>query len=364
MSNVDNERNSHQNENRYTRTPARSGALKMQGFLASEGAVAPSVAATVRHEANRQHGVGSASMWAYRKFLQGVKRCLPDWAFLMLSHRRKIGRFPNLTSPKAFNELILTRSLNPAIHWSELADKLSVREYVRHKIGEQYLIPLVAVPEAFTREVFDMLPSSFVMKANHGCGFVKVVRDKGKTSFKELSALAAQWMAANFYHTNRERHYRNIKPRIYFEKLLVDSNDRIPADLKLHVFGRKSGGPVIYTIVISDRFGDIRGDVYDAQWNRLDLSVGEYTRSDAPARLPANWDDVVRVATLLAEDFGYLRVDLYSTGSDIYFGELTFTPGAGLFRFNPDRFDYDWGRLLRETMENVDENRTIGSRKI
>ncbi|AWV05356.1 hypothetical protein DM992_37985 [Burkholderia sp. JP2-270] len=300
-------------------------------------------------------------MRAYRKFLHGVKHCLPDWAFLMLSHRRKIGRFPNLTRPKAFNEMILMRSLNPAICWSELTDKLSVREYVRRKIGEQYLIPLIAVPEAFTREVFDMLPSSFVMKANHGCGFVKVVRDKRKTSFTELSALAARWMASNFYHINRERHYRDIKPRIYFEKLLVDSNDRIPADLKLHVFGRRPGGPVIYTIVISDRFGDIRGDVYDAQWNRLDLSVGEYTRSNAPARPPANWDDVVRVATLLAEDFGYLRVDLYSTGNEVYFGELTFTPGAGLFRFNPDRFDYDWGHLLRETMDGIEiKNYQIG----
>lgn len=359
MSNCNSDRIAHQHRNRYPAAQVESGAPPMQCVHLSGDAVASDAFAPAQAETDVQHGVGkqSALMSAYRKFLHGVKYFLPDWAFLMLSHRRKIGRFPNLRHPTAFNEMILTRSLNPAMCWSELTDKLHVREYVRRKIGEQHLIPMIALPDTFTREVFDMLPSSFVMKANHGCGYVKVVRDKGKTSFEDLSALATQWMAANFYHTNRERHYRRIKPRIYFEKLLVDENDSVPPDLKLHVFGRRPGGPVIYTIVISDRFGDIRGDVYDAQWNRLDLSVGEYMRSDAPARPPANWSDVVRVATLLAEDFGYLRVDLYSTGDNVYFGELTFTPGAGLFRFNPDHFDYEWGRLLRETLDKGEAKR-------
>jgi hypothetical protein len=30
----------------------------------------------------------------------------------------------------------------------------------------------------------------------------------------------------------------------------------------------------------------------------------------------------------------------------IYFGELTFTPGAGVLRYRPDKIDYEWGRLF------------------
>jgi hypothetical protein len=293
----------------------------------------------------------SATRWASKKLLHGVKYFLPDYAFLLLSHRRRIGRFPNLKRPTAFNEMILRHCLHPDPRWAQLTDKLSVREYVRRKIGDEYLIPLVAVPDTFTQEVFDSLPSSFVMKANHGCGFVKVVWDKSKTSFEELNRLASQWLATNFYYASRERHYRDIKPRIFFEKVLLEKGGKIPADLKLHVFGRRPGGPIIYTIVISDRFGDIRGDVYDVKWNRLDLAVGEYKRSEAAALPPANWAEVVRIATLLAEDLGYARVDLYSTGDEVYFGELTFTPGAGVFLFNPDQYDYAWGRLLKETQD-------------
>jgi hypothetical protein len=289
----------------------------------------------------------NATRWASKRLLHGVKYFLPDYVFLLLSHRKRVGRFPNLKRPVTFNEMILWHCLHPDPRWAQLTDKLSVREYVRRKIGDEYLIPLVAVPDTFTQEVFDSLPSSFVMKANHGCGFVKVVWDKSKTSFEELNRLASQWLGTNFYHASRERHYRDIKPRIFFEKVLLEKSGKIPADLKLHVFGRRPGGPIIYPTVISDRFGDIRGDVYDAQWNRLELALGDYKRSEVAALSPSNWAEIVRIATLLAKDLGYVRVDLYSIGDKIYFGELTFTPGAGVLPFNPNQYDYEWGRLMK-----------------
>jgi hypothetical protein len=297
--------------------------------------------------------------WTTRSLLHGLKYFLPDYIYLLLLHRRLIGRFPNLKRPKAFNEMILLRSLRPATQWIELTDKLGVRDYVKRKVGERYLIPLVAIPDTFTEDVFDSLPDSFVMKANHGCGFVKVVWDKSQTSFAELNQIASQWLATNFYCASRERHYRCIKPKIFFEKVLLDESGKIPADLKLHVFGRRLGAPIVYTILISDRFGDIRGDVYDAEWNRLDLSVGNYRRSDAAAPRPANWAEVVKIATLLVSDIGYVRVDLYSTGSEVYFGELTFTPGAGVFRFNPDRYDFEWGHLLKEALDLFESEKSV-----
>lgn len=285
---------------------------------------------------------------AANRLLHGVKHFLPDYVFLLLSHRRRVGRLPNLKHPTTFNEMILHRCLHPDPRWSELADKLRVREYVKSKIGEKHLIPLLAAPEVFTREVFDSLPASFVMKANHGCGFVKVVWDKSETSFEELSQLAGTWLAENFYRASRERHYRSIEPRIFFEKLLLDRSGKIPADFKMNMFGYGTCGPIIHTGVVSDRFGDTRGDVYDVQWNRLDLALGEYRRSEVAAPPPANWAEVIRIATRLAEDLGYVRVDLYAPDNEVFFGELTFTPGAGVFPFFPDRYDYEWGRLLKD----------------
>ncbi|WP_233217238.1 ATP-grasp fold amidoligase family protein [Trinickia dabaoshanensis] len=302
----------------------------------------------------RDDAARQAAAWI-NKGMRGVwrvlKRWVPDEMFLRLSHRRHVGRYPNLAEPKTFNEFILHRCLHPDPLWSVLADKLAVREFVKQRIGEEHLIPLIAVPEVFTEEVFDSLPNAFVMKTNHGCAFVKIVEDKRRTSFKELDRLARRWLAQDYYRSARERHYRAIKPRLYFEQLLVDRAGNIPADLKMNMFGRDHSGPLIYSGIVSDRFGTPHGDVFDVHWNHLDLAVGHYARSKTPPPKPPHWDEIVRLATRLVDGLGYVRLDLYVPDGEIYFGELTFTPGAGVFPFHPDRYDYEWGQLFKNMIE-------------
>jgi hypothetical protein len=282
-----------------------------------------------------------------RRIKEAAKSMLPDSLFLSLLHHKCIGRYPNLARPVTFNEKILQRSLRPDPRFIGLTDKLSVREYIAGKIGEEHLIPLVATPDTFTREVFDTLPDAFVMKANHGSSFVQVVRRKSETSFEKLRTLADKWLSTAFYSIARERHYQKIKPSIFFEKLLLDDSGRIPADFKLHCFGGRPGRPVIYILVISDRFGsDTRGDVYDIDWNHLDIAIGYYRRSAKPAPRPSNLQSVLDTAVKLSEDFDYVRVDLYAPDNRVFFGELTFTPGAGVLPFTPDKIDYEWGQLL------------------
>ncbi|WP_345815114.1 ATP-grasp fold amidoligase family protein [Paraburkholderia sp. PREW-6R] len=285
-----------------------------------------------------------------RRIKDAVKSALPDSVFVSLLHHKYIGRYPNLIRPTTFNEKILRRSLRPDPRYVRLTDKLTVRDYIADKIGEKHLIPLIAAPQEFTRSVFDALPDSFVMKANHGSSFVKVVRDKSRTTFNELKLLADQWLSTDFYTIVRERHYREIEPRIFFEKLLLDKSGQIPADFKIHCFGGRHGRPVMYLLVISDRFGShTHGDVYDVDWNRLDIAIGYYKRSEKPAPRPAHLKKVLDTAGVLCKDFDYVRVDLYAPDDEIYFGELTFTPGAGVLPFTPDSIDFEWGKLLSGT---------------
>ncbi|CAB3807806.1 hypothetical protein LMG27177_06416 [Paraburkholderia fynbosensis] len=282
-----------------------------------------------------------------QRMKDSAKQLIPDPIFLSLLHRKHIGRFPNLLHPKTFNEKILQRSLRPDPRYGALTDKLAVREYVRAKVGEKYLIPLISSPEVFTRAVFDALPNSFVMKANHGSSFVEIVWDKSQRTFEDLQLLANRWTSTDFYKIARERHYREIQPRIFFEDLLLDERGQIPADYKVHCFGGRPGRPMMFIVVISDRFGsDTRGDVYDVQWNHLDVGIGPYARSTTPQPPPENLESILETAVVLSEDFNYVRVDLYAPDNDVYFGELTFTPGAGVVPTRPDRVDFEWGRLL------------------
>jgi hypothetical protein len=319
-------------------------------------------ACAAREAAHGGHGMSAhshetASHRVARLGWRMAKHILPDYLMARIQFRREIGRWPNLRHPTGYSESILLRCLEPDMRWAALTDKLAVRDYVREKIGEAHLIPLIAVPKKLTRDVFDALPEAFVMKANHGCAFVKVVFDKSTTSFEELNALAEKWLSTDYYRLSRERHYHVIEPKLYFEQLLLDSSGKIPSDLKIHVFGGRPQGPCIQTMIITDRFGDARGDLYDEHWRRMDVTFGPYRPSDAPIARPENWREIERIAKRLAEDFAYVRVDLYSTGSQVFFGELTFTPGAGRMRFRPDSHEAYWGRMLRESIEGFERMR-------
>jgi hypothetical protein len=317
--------------------PSRDTAVSSEPFAARE----------LPEEAVLRGPVPSQSLM--RRMKEKAKLMLPDALFLSLLHRKCIGRYPQLIHPATFNEKILQRNLRPDPRYVRLTDKLTVREYVAEKLGEEHVVPLIAAPETFTREVFDRLPNSFVMKANHGSTFVEIVRNKSETTFERLQELADRWLSTSFYWVARERHYRRIKPRIFFEALLLDSSGKIPADFKIHCFGGNTGDPLMYILLITDRFGNhTHGDVFDAQWRRTEVMIGPYTRSPVPPPRPENLDEVLKAAAIMAKDFDYVRVDLYAYDNRVYFGELTFTPGAGVLPFTPDRIDYEWGKLLDE----------------
>ena len=64
-------------------------------------------------------------------------------------------------------------------------------------------------------------------------------------------------------------------------------------------------------------------------------------------------DQAFDLAEKLSKNFPFVRVDLYIIGEKIYFGELTFTPAAGLdsdFKFVPpggkEDADIMLGKLL------------------
>ena len=62
----------------------------------------------------------------------------------------------------------------------DLVDKYAVRAWVKEKIGEEYLIPLLGVWDRFDQIDFDKLPDKFMLKTNHGAGWNYPVPDKSK----------------------------------------------------------------------------------------------------------------------------------------------------------------------------------------
>ena len=93
------------------------------------------------------------------------------------------GYIPNLKNPKTYTEKLQWRKLKDKNKlFSLCADKYAVRDYVKNKVGEKYLIPIYLVTESLKKEEFEKLPKSFVLKTTNGSGnaAVKIIKDKNK----------------------------------------------------------------------------------------------------------------------------------------------------------------------------------------
>lgn len=85
--------------------------------------------------------------------------------------KEALGYELNLENPKTFNEKLQWLKLyyhNPLM--TKCADKYLAREYIKEKIGEEYLIPLIGVWDKVEDIDFNSLPKQFVLKVNWEAG--------------------------------------------------------------------------------------------------------------------------------------------------------------------------------------------------
>lgn len=220
-------------------------------------------------------------------------------------------------------------------------DKFLVRQVVVDMGLEELLIPSLGVFTSAAEIPFDDFPEKFVLKATHGSGWTIVC--KNKASFDQNAAIEEMsgWLKRNFYREGREWPYKELQPRIVAEVYLEGENGEPPPDLKIFCF---HGEPKIIQ-VDSDRFVEHRRNMLDTEWNRLPFEF-EYPASKHSLEKPGNLSKILETARRLAKPFPFVRVDLYSIGDRIYFGELTFYPEKGAGRFSPRRYDEMLGSYL------------------
>jgi hypothetical protein len=278
-----------------------------------------------------------------------LKGLLPVSARYQWRFYRIHKRLCNFRNPITFSEKIYHRMRYPLPDFTRLTDKLLVRDHVREAVGDAYNVPLLLATDRLTLAHFEQLPESFVMKGNNGCGQVRIVRNKHEENLIELTRLANGWLREDFARLNGERHYAGIRPCVLFEQALLAGSAPVP-DYKVHVFNGADGGSYEFVQVINDRFGSPTQNLFDSEWQGVAFSIGgRLPPSDAPEILapPPCLSEMLRIARVLAQPFGYCRVDLYVYQGRPYVGELTFTPGAGELRFTPREWDRRLGALFR-----------------
>jgi hypothetical protein len=207
-------------------------------------------------------------------------------------------------------------------------DKLAMKEHARRTAAG-----LVRVPETLWSgdDVAELtgvrLPERWVLKPNHSCR--RVLLGSGRPDPAGLAADTAGWVTERYWRKSGEWAYRRARPGLLVEEH-VGGADGVPADLKVLVL---DGVPRVVEVHTGRGAGHgVR--LYGPDWAPLPWTFGYPPGPDAPR--PAALDTLLDAAAALAAGFDMLRVDLYEAGGELWFGELTPYPGAGLTRIEPD----------------------------
>lgn len=265
--------------------------------------------------------------------------------YLKRKFKKKLGYEIDFNrEPETFNQKIQFRKLydnNPL--YSICSDKYRVREYIREKIGEEYLVPLYLVTDKLTEEQWNKLPNSFVAKANHDSGTVKIIKDKNKVDKKKIIKELNMSLKLDFGISTMEKYYSDIPRKIIIEKFL--ENEII--DYKFLCF---NGKVEMLFLCLNRNSTGLNVDFYTKEWKKLPFER-HYKNSDKIVNKPDNYEEMIEISEKLAKDFDFVRVDLYEVNNKIYFGELTFCPGSGMEEFKPEEWDYKIGNYWKQDLK-------------
>lgn len=221
------------------------------------------------------------------------------------------------------------------------SDKYAVRDLVSMKIGEEYLIPMLGIWDCFEDIDFEKMPQKFVLKTTHSSANIIIVKDKNKLDKKFSALMFKLWLSMDYAYTSFEMNYKDIPRKIIAEEYMQDSNGELP-DYKFMCF---DGKPYCCWID-KGRFTNHTRDFYNMDWELLPYTE-IFPNSEEPNPMPKNFGQMVKLVTLLAEDYSHARVDLYNIDGKIYFGEMTFCESSGFCEFSPDEFDYKLGDMWK-----------------
>lgn len=260
---------------------------------------------------------------------------MSDEDFLRRKFKACMGRELDLGNPKTFNEKLQCLKLcDRRPEYTMMVDKYLVRDFIRERLGEEYLIPLIGAWDSPDEIDFDALPNQFVLKCNHNSGLgMYICKDKSKLDVEAVKKELRRGLAQDYYLMGREWPYKNVPRKIICEEYIEDSCGEL-SDYKFFCFD----GKIDCVMIVAGRAKNQAKFYYmNKDWKVL--PYGRLTRSlpeDFTLPKPINLEEMFQVAEKLSCGFPHVRIDLYNVDGRIYFGEFTLYSQSGF----EDGFDY------------------------
>lgn len=274
---------------------------------------------------------------------------LPDKMYLRMRYKSVFGEKMNFFNPKTFNQKINWLKVydrNPV--FSLYADKYEVKKIIANIIGDEYVIPTLGIYDSFDDIDFRSLPQRFVIKCTHDAASTMVCKNKDFFNREYAKQFYREHLAVNYYYyRNKQWVYKNIKPRIIVETFISDDDNFNLKDYKFFCFN----GVVKFFKIDVDRSFNHKAVYFDMNWNRLEggeLDFIPEKNETINLSVPDNFEKMVELVTCIAKyiDNPFVRIDMYNTGKQILFGEVTFYPAGGMGKFYPQELDRYFGNFM------------------
>lgn len=250
---------------------------------------------------------------------------------LQLRYFRHEHRFINWSHPRELQEWILSNYIKDCDDkkylnlYTMLTDKYRVRQWVRERIGDQYLTKCLAVWDSANDIDFLGLPTPFVLKTNNGCGTNMIVRNDRILNIESIKSKIGWWLRFPYGALTGQKHYSAINPCIIAEEYLEQhpGASDLPDDYK---FFCVNGVPIIVLHYEGRKINShiCQNTAFDMNWQPLTDATLRKPKA-IPAK-PISFEEMKLVAQQLSKGFRFVRVDLYEILGKPIFGEMTFSP--------------------------------------
>ncbi len=277
--------------------------------------------------------------WPLRSALRFPVRVIWDWpgcrtiathflrAHCWLDFVILNGRFPNRPDGR-FNDFLYRLKTGDEILTPlrrQISDKAEVKSYIANRLGAKAVLPTLAVLTT-AQEVSAYLPPQYpvAVKPTHSSGRMR--RITSDADWRAATPTICNWLAHDFFRRSLERNYDGLPKRVIVEPWL---EERFRIEGSIHC---RNGAPKVVSII--ERYSKERQS-YTPDRTPLGISLGFPLR----AFHLTEWDffdPVLHAATQLSAGLSYIRVDFYTDGSEVIFGELTNLPAGGRGQFFPE----------------------------
>lgn len=252
--------------------------------------------------------------------------------------KKKLQLNPPTTLPEAIQWLKLYSNTS---RWSELADKLAVRDYVTACGLDNHLNEIYAIwdkPEDIT---WENLPNDFVLKLNNGCHSVLPIKNKTQLDKKHVLRQLQKWMRRPFGLESAEFHYQYIPAKIFAEKYLHQEPSL--TDYKIYCID----GQAQAILHCQDRIGGKAAKMLlNTQWQVVpEYNTRIIPSSEVPTK-PKSLSEIIAAAEVLSQPFPFVRIDYYEIDGRPIFGEMTFTPAGGYKPYGTPHFHKIMGEKI------------------